>query len=173
MPNIVPVLDASRTYFYCPMCQKLNNEKVEMKRDGHLFKCALGHLLDLQALQSMSARGNAPEMIPLQVQERPSENAVKREVWVNQHTWEILQHKFEGRFLVTIGTFFDNLADDSILFITGEDAKKLRDLGFKNGKEMAVLAERQKELEEQLDRQSKVIEAVKPMLVAAGITELF
>lgn len=163
-PNVVPVLDTTRAYIYCPRCEREYSQKVEMKRDGPYIKCAMGHTLEHTKAGDMH-----PEMIPLNVIEQPSDNAVKKEFWVHPETYNLLQQKFAGRFLVTMGTFFDNLANDSIMFINGDDARKLRELGFKTGAEMAAMAQQGKKLQEDIDRQQKIIDALKPILQAAGV----
>ena len=62
------------------------------------------------------------------------------------------------------------LADDSIVMITGEDAKKLRELGVHNGKEMVSAMESMKETEKEKDAAIASVEKFMNLLRAAGVT---
>lgn len=171
--NIVPVLDQTLSYIYCPTCMK-EGDKVRLTRDQHLHRCPMGHgPFDNKQLTVIRSRGGLIEMEKYKVIEQPPDYAQKFSVWCNPEVWQALQEKYEGRFIATMVTMFEALADDSIVFIDGEDAKKLREMGVKNGVEMRALVEKQKELEGTLDEQQKMLDKIRPILNAAGLQTLF
>jgi len=161
--NVAP-LDPSRSYIFCPRCEQDGHEGVEMRKDAHRYICPLMHELDLQAVQRLIASGRKLHMVPLIQEERPSPNQVQQKVWVHPETWAKLQTKFKGRFLVTLDVFFNLLADDQIIFISGEDATKLRRFGITSGKDIVAMAEARKELEE---THRALIQRLSPVFAAA------
>jgi hypothetical protein len=171
--NIVPALDQNLSYIYCPSCMK-EGEKVRLTRDQHLHRCPFGHgPFDNKQLGAIRARGGLVEMEKYKVIEQPPDYAEKFSVWCNPEVWKVLQEKYEGRFIATMVTMLEALADDSIVFIDGVDAKRLREMGVKNGVEMRALVEKQKELEGTLDAQKALLDRLKPILNAAGLDTLF
>ena len=167
--NIVPPLDDRRAYMFCPLCA-INGTKTELRREQHLMLCGLGHAFEYAMIQQMMKSGNPPEMIKTEIIEKPSDHAEKVGVWMAPGTWKLLQERYHGRLWVTLGTVMDALADGSIIFITGEDAKKLRDMGVKSSKDMVAMAEGSKQLEEQMKQQQAVIDKLQPILAAAGVS---
>lgn len=171
MTVIVQPLDERRAYMYCPMCG-INGQKVELCRDQQKLLCQFSHTFEYSMIQQMMKSGNPPEMIKTEIIEKPSEHAEKFGVWMHPNTWKLLQERYKGRLLVTLGTVMDALADGSIIFITGEDAKKLKAVGINGSKEMVAMAESRKDLEEQMADQRKVIEKLQPILQAAGVANI-
>src|SRR5580693_1267009 len=143
--NIVPPLDTRRAYMFCPLCDR-NGVKTELRREQHMMLCGLGHAFEYAMIQQMMKSGNPPEMIHTEVIEQPPDHAEKIGVWMHPKTWQLLQERYKGRLLVTVGTVMDALADGSIIFITGEDAIKLRAAGIKGSKDMVSMVEAQKQL---------------------------
>lgn len=169
--NIVKPLEDTRSYIYCPLCQR-DGHKTELRRDQHRLLCPLGHAFERGMLDQMAKSGNPPEMIHTEVIEQPPDYAEKFGVWMHPKTWQALQERYKGRLLVTLGTTMDALADGSIVFITGEDAIKLRTAGIKGSKDMVAMVESRKLLEEQISDQQKIIDKLKPILAAAGVGNL-
>jgi hypothetical protein len=162
--NIVPRLDESRSYIFCPTCEQYGNEGIEMRKDGHRFVCPLNHELDIHTVQKMIKAGRKLHMVPTVVVEQPSPNMVKHQFWIHPDTLELLQQKFKGRFIVTFDTVFNMLCDDHLIFINGEDAEKLNKMGLRTGKDVLAMAEGQKELEE---THRALIERLTPIFNAA------
>lgn len=171
MPNIVPPLDDHRAYMYCPMCA-INGQKVELRRDQQKLLCPLSHTFEYSMIQQMMKSGNPPEMIKTEVIEKPSEHAEKFGVWMHPNTWKLLNERYKGRLLVTLGTVMDALADGSIIFITGEDALKLKAVGVNGSKDMVAMAESRKQLEQEMADQRKIIDKLQPILQAAGVSNI-
>jgi hypothetical protein len=61
-------------------------------------------------------------------------------------------------------TFFNMLCDDNLIFISGEDATKLKHFGLNSGKDIVAMAEGRKELEE---THRALIERLTPIFNAA------
>lgn len=167
--NLVPILDQSKSYIYCPLCSQVGTPHSPLTRENHLHKCQFGHTFDDAQLRGMASRGVPIEMEKWRVIENPPPYAEKFTVWCHPQVWEALQCKWEGRFIATIITFFEAMADDSIIFIDGEDAKKLRELGVTNGVTMRALVEKQAELEKQIDEMNKIQSKLLPLLQQAGV----
>lgn len=168
MPNLVPTLDERRSYIYCPVCAQ-NGTKAELRREQHMMLCPFAHAFEYSMIQQMMKSGNPPEMLKTEIVEQPSEHAEKVGVWMHPRTWQLLQERYKGRLWVTLGTTMDALADGSIIFITGEDATKLRAAGIKSSKDMVAMAESRKDIEQQIADQQKIIDKLTPILNAAGV----
>ena len=160
----VPVLQADRAYLYCIRCEADGHEGIEMRRVGHRFVCPLQHELDIKTVNALVASGRKLSMVPLVINETPAPNMVKKEVWVHPQTWETIQAKFRGRLIVTLDVFFNLLANDGIIFVTGEDAQKLRTMGLNSGKDIVAMAEGRKEIEE---LHKALIQRLGPVFAAA------
>jgi hypothetical protein len=166
--NIVPTLDPRSAYIYCPACLQ-NGNKVILSRDTYQFRCQFAHTYEYSQLQAMAAAGELVEMVKTRIVEQPSDQDVKREVWVHPILWERLQEKFQGRFLVTMRTIFAALADDSIIFIEGPDIKELKLYGVKNAKDIVSAIKSARELEDQIKILQKQLDLLQPILQAAGL----
>jgi hypothetical protein len=166
--NIVPPLDDHRAYIFCPACHQ-NGVKSELRREQHMMLCPLNHAFEYRMIQQMMMSGNPPEMLKTEIIEQPSPHAEKFGVWMHPKTWQLLQERYKGRLLVTLGTVMDALADGSIIFTTGEDAIKLRAAGIKSSKDMVAMVESRKEIEQQILDQQKIIDKLAPILQAAGV----
>jgi hypothetical protein len=171
MTNIVPQLDDHRAYVFCPTC-KLNGTQIELRRDTYQFRCDFGHVFEYARLQQMIDGGQAELLIRLNVIENPSDHSQAYKVFMIPQTWERLNQKFAGRLWVTLGTVFDALADDSIIFIEGKDVKEMRTMGIKTGKDIIAAIHSAKELEKQIADMQKQLELLKPILAAAGVQAL-
>jgi hypothetical protein len=165
MTNIVPPLDQSRSYTYCPLCAQAGN-KTELRRDQHRLVCDLGHAFQYSQIQKM---GTPPEMIKTHVIEQPSPHSIPVKIFVHPETWRLINERYSGQLHVTLGTVMDALADGSIVFITGDDARKLREMGVKNSAEMVAAVEARKDVEKERDELQKVVEKLQPLLAAAGV----
>jgi hypothetical protein len=169
MTNIVPTLDQSRAYIYCPTCSAQNNPEVELSRDTYQFRCPFGHAWDYGAIQRMIQNGQVVQMVKTQVIERPSDHAKPFQVYMAPGTWERLNLKFSGRLFVTLGTVMDALADDSIIFIDGPDVQEMKLYGIKTGKDIVASIKAAKEMEEQVRNLQKQLDLLAPILRAAGL----
>ena len=101
--------------------------------------------------------------------ETPTLTDIKWPVWINPKVKERIEQKFHGRVMITVATYLAAIADDSIVLITGEQAKKLRDHGIKNGAEMVALAESVKQLEKEKDEAIQQILRFQDILKQAGV----
>ncbi len=163
--NIVPRLDDSRSYIFCPTCETYGNNEVEMRRDGHRFVCPLNHELDVHTVQRLVKAGRKLHMGPLVIQENPSPNMVKATFWIHPDALASIQEKFKGRIISTMDTFFNMLSDyPNFIIINGDDAEKLKKHGLNSGKDILSMAEGQKELEE---THRALIERLTPIFNAA------
>jgi hypothetical protein len=163
--NILPRLDESRSYIYCPTCETYGNNEIEMRKDGHRFVCPLNHELDIHTVQKMVKAGRKLHMVPLQVTEVPPPGHVKAsDFWIHPDTLAILKQKFAGRIIVTMDTFFNMLCDPDLVFISGVDAAELKKYGLRTGKDIIAMANGQKELEE---THRALIERLTPIFNAA------
>lgn len=168
-PNIVPHLDDSRAYIYCPRCEEMGYPTVEMRRDSFKFICPLQHELDVHTVQKLVAAGRTLHMVRFELIEQPSPNMVKFSFWIHPATLATLQEKFKGRFISTMDTFFNLVASGDIVFITGEDVKKLKALGI--NKPQDIIAS----LEASQDREGlyeALLAKIQPIINAAQSSQL-
>jgi hypothetical protein len=163
--NIVPRLDESRSYIFCPTCESQGHESIEMRKDGYRFICPLSHELDIHTVQKLVTAGRKLHMVPLQIIEQPSPNMVKASFWIHPDVLACLQEKFKGRFIVTLDTYFHLLTDPHLMIISGEDAEKLKKQGLSSAKDILAMAEGRKELEEV---HKALIERLTPIFNAAA-----
>jgi hypothetical protein len=170
MPNIVPALDDHRSYIYCPTCAASGNPQVELMRDTFQFRCMFSHTFTYSAIQEMIKNGQIVEMVKTKVIEQPSPHAQSYKVYVIPGTWEKLNHKFEGRLFTTLGTVFDALADDAVIFIDGPEVKELRLQGIKTGKDILAMLRNAKDMERTVDTLQKQLDLLSPILAAAGLS---
>jgi hypothetical protein len=169
MPNIVPALEDHSSYIYCPTCAASGNSQVELVRDTFQFRCMFSHTWTYAAIQQMIKNGQIVEMVKTRVIEQPSPHAQAYKVYVVPATWEKINQKFEGRLLTTLGTVFDALADDSIIFIDGPEVKELRLQGLKTGKDILAMVRNAKEQERTIETLQKQLDLLAPILHAAGL----
>ena len=168
-PNIVPRLEDHRSYIFCVRCEDMGHEGVEMRKDGHRFICPLQHELDIHTVQRLVASGRKLHMVPLHVIENPSPNMVEKKFWIFPQTYDLLKEKFAGRFIVTMDTFFNLLADGNVMFIIGPDVEKLRGMGLHKPQDIIAALEGMKEREEFV---KGLTEKLAPILNAASAAQM-
>jgi len=110
-------------------------------------------------------------MTPLSAvqQEAPNPLAVKWPVWVMPRTREALEHKFAGRLHTTLGTFFDLLADDAIIFIQSSEAVELKKRGLNSGSAIIAALDSYKELEKEREIAVKRLAQLLVTLRSSGV----
>ena len=166
MPTQTPPLNESLAYTYCPTCRSNGNDRSPLIREMHVIRCSFGHSFSGGQLQQYGADMIKATDIFL---ETP---AITDEMWkvpVNPRVKAILENKFKGRVFVTIGTLLAALSDDTLVMITGEQAKELRELGIKNGADMLSAVRTAKETEKALEDAITQIERFQSVLHAAGV----
>lgn len=169
--NIIPSLDPARAYVFCPTCQREGTEKSPLMRDSHLLKCAFGHTFEGKQIAALRSRGISVDMEQWSdmVVEQPPDYCEKFAVWTNPVVWQHLQKKFRGRFLATMITYIEALADDTIVMIDGADAEELRKMGLKNGVEILAAMKDRDNLQTQLDEANEKIGKFMNLLNQAGV----
>jgi len=175
MANLVPPLDDSRSYIYCPACAKMGNGQVEMKRDTYQFKCPMFHSYSYAEIQRMIASGQVVEMVPTQIIENPLDSAIPCKIFLQPETWKAAQTKWAGRFHITVENLFALAVSDSVIYIEGEDVKELRLRGVKTGRDVLAALKAMQELERERDelqkQLSQLMPLLKPILAAANGVE--
>jgi hypothetical protein len=169
MTNLVPKLDDSRSYIYCPTCRTQSNSEVELARDTYQFRCMFGHSWTYAAIQQMIQNGQVVEMVRTQIIEQPSPHAQAYKIFIVPSTWERFNQKYSGRVFITIGTMLDAMADESVIFIDGPEVKELRLRGLKTGKDILAMIQSAKELERENETLTKQLALLAPLLAAAGL----
>lgn len=167
MPNLVSPLDQSKAYFACPICERAGTPGVQMTRESHLFKCPFGHQLNGAELSRFKLT-----MTPISAitTEQPNPESVKWPIYVMPQTRAVLEQKFSGRLHVTMATLCDALASDSVIFVSGGDADKLRAKGLKNGSSIVAAIESSVTLERERDEAIRKLTELMGILNQAGIT---
>ena len=135
---------SDRAYYYCPTCQK-NGTKNELLRGApevHLFRCQMGHAFTYEQLQELGA-----EMIPLHVEEKPAPTDIKVQLFVDPNVWQKFTAKYPNQKASTINSILALMLDDDLVMVSGEQARKLKKLGIRNGADMIAAAEENKRLE--------------------------
>jgi hypothetical protein len=120
-----------------------------MTRESHLHKCAFGHQLNGAELSRFKLTMTPMSAITV---EQPNPESIKWPVFIMPTTKAKLEQKFSGRLFVTLGTFFDCLASDSIIFISDDVAEKLRAKGLSNGASILAAVESATQMESERDQ---------------------
>lgn len=171
MANIVPKLDPSQAYMYCPLCDDMQHIESPLRRSGEdLLKCGLGHQFHYRDLQRLQQQGKKIKMIPTEVIEVPPDHCQKFGVFVHPERWASLQVKLKGRFHATLGTLLDALDDDALMIISGEDAQKLKRRGLNTSSQILAMAEGYHQMELEKDDLLKKLQLLQPILAAAGVS---
>jgi len=137
MPTLISPLDAALTYVWCPQCASTGNPRSPLVRDGSgMISCSFGHrpTADQLAASDMVKFGEV-------FKEQPSPTDIKWPIFVNPQVKAKLESRFPQNLMITIGTLLAALADGSVLILMGDEVKKLKDKGIKNGKDMLATLE--------------------------------
>jgi hypothetical protein len=143
---------ADRSYIYCPFCEK-NNVKEELLTgapETHLFRCQFGHVFERQRLMDMN-----PTLIKYDHHEKPGPHDVKATVWVNGQLYQKFCEKFPERVSATMASIMALALDDNLIIVSGDQAKKLKELSVRTGAEMVSCAQVKRQLEAQNEELSK------------------
>jgi len=168
MPPIVPQINESLAYTYCPTCRDNGNQNVMLTRELHLMKCPFGHTFQWGDLQRRRA-----EMTPMGdiFQEQPNPEAMKWPIFVMPRVKMMLEEKFKGRVMTTIATMLDLLVDDSVIFIQGSEAQELKKRGLNNGAQIIAALNSMTGLEKQRSDAIEQLQRLQRLLRDAGVTE--
>jgi len=168
VPPIVPALNESLAYTYCPTCRNNGSTTVMLTRELHLFKCPFGHQFQYADLQRFGA-----EMTPAGdvYREQPHPEAMKWPIFVMPRIKQRLEEKYPNRLMTTIATMLDLLADDAVIFIQGSEAIELRKRGLANGSQIIAALQSVAEIEKQRKDAIDQLEKLQRILRDAGVTE--
>ena len=136
---------ADRSYIWCPLCEKTLQQQNELLRgnpETHLFKCAMGHSFEYAGLMAMN-----PTKIPYEHHEKPGAHDVKAEFWINSEVLNKFRQKYPNRESATVNSILHLHLNDDMMIISGEQAKKLRELGVRTAAEMVARIQVSKTLE--------------------------
>jgi len=134
---------AKRSFIWCPYCDK-QNSKQELFTENpevHLFRCQLGHVFEHAQLMALK-----PDMIKLEHHEQPGPHDIKAQVWVNSQVWQKFIERFPDRVSATMASIMQLCLDDQLIIISGEQAKKLKELGVTTGAGMVACAQERQRL---------------------------
>lgn len=141
---------AKRAMIYCPNCRKVALPKEELYLDmpeNNVFRCHNGHAFgDYMALQNMS-----PDLIKMEIIEKPQDNFVKTEFFVDPIVLAKFRERYPNRLHATVNSILSTCMNGDPVIIDGIQAKKLHDMGVKNGAEMVSALEATKGLESEID----------------------
>lgn len=162
--NVVKELQADLAYVYCPTCRQQGTVNSHLRRDMQTVRCQFGHSWDTSSFRQLLAQH--PDMTPESeiVIEQPPPTAIAWKIFVIPETKAALERKFAGRLHVTMGTLCDALASDSVIFIDGNDADKLRAKGLRNGASIVSSIESATQLERERDEAIRKLDQVLGML---------
>lgn len=140
---------------YCPTCRDLaaftNNPvlmAIELMRDMDMIRCANGHTFpDYNALMAMN-----PTKIRLAPQDIRQPGDVKVEFWVDGTILAKFRERFPFQQNSTVQSILSLycLGEDPVI-IDGVQAKKLREMGVKNGQEIIAEMGVKSELQAEID----------------------
>lgn len=158
---------ADRAFIYCPHCERQNNQKTELftrNPEVNLFKCLLGHSFEYAALMAMN-----PTMIHYEHNEKPGQNDIKAEFWVDPKILSRFREKYPNQQNSTINSILQLSVDGDMIIVSGDQARKLKELGVRTGAEMLARIQVSKTLEaENADLISK-LNYFSEMMKGAGV----
>jgi hypothetical protein len=177
MPNTLTPLNPAAAYIYCPDCAKNGTPGVMLKRNQvNELSCAFGHKPVVTAIQSGAATslgtvGGAAEMSPFStvMRESPDSTWVKWPVWVHPQVRALIESKFPDNWIHSVATLLAAFADGSLLIITGDEARKIKDHGAKNGAQIVSALEATKQAQKERDDAVQQLDRLQQVLKAAGI----
>lgn len=163
MPGQLQPLNDAIGYLYCPTCRTNGTDKVMMKRELHLLKCPFGHQFEWAQVSRMN-----PDMTPMSaiLTEQPNPLAVQWKLYIMPKVKQALEEKYPGRLMTTLGSLFDALAEDQIIFIQGSEATELKKRGIKNGREVVAALDSYKEMERERDEAIKQFQKFRDIVEA-------
>ena len=166
MPTQTPPLNESLAYTWCPQCRAQGNDRSPLIREMHVIKCNFGHSFSGAQLQQFGADMVKATEVFL---EQPTITDVAWKVFINPRVRDKLEQKYVGRLMITVSTLLAALADDTLVMITGEQAKELRELGIRNGSDMISAIKAAKETERGYKEALGQIDKFQAVLHAAGV----
>lgn len=173
MPPLIPPLREDLAYIHCPLCRDAGGpSNVPLRRNTNLnlppFVCSLNPLHQFTFAQLQGAQA---EMTPMSavLQETPNPLAMRWQIWVMPKTKELLEQKWSGRLLTTIGTFLDLLAEDALLLIQGSEAVALRKRGLQNGSQILAALDSIQQLEKERQDALEKLKRMNELLREAGM----
>lgn len=172
-------LDPALVYASCPQCEAQGVMNSPLTRDSiGAIKCQFNHTPradQILAFDSGTSGLIAPDttmtkLVDMQP-EQPAITDMKWAIYVNPQVKAKLEAKLKGRVWRTIGTLLAALADDTLLIITGDEARQLRKLGIPSGKHMLEFIKTTKDLEKDRDEAVSQCTRFMKMLQSAATEE--
>lgn len=170
-------LDPSLVYASCPLCEANGTMNSPLTRDSvGAIKCQFGHVPradQILALDSNTSGLVQPDttmtkLVDMQL-EQPAITDIRWPIYVNPKVKEKLEVKLKGRLWRTIGTLLAAIADDSLVIITGDEARQLKKHGLNSGKQILEYIASTKDVEKDRDEAvSQVMRFMKMMQSAAA-----
>lgn len=160
MPCLVPPLDPSSAYIYCPVCEQNGHPRVMLAREQHTLKCPFGHKWDSTNFKELIAAHLTMTRAEEILREDPDPRAIQWPIYVLPETREKFEKKFAGRVHITMGTFLEALCTDQIIFISGDAAGKLKKRGFSNGDSILAALDSMDQLTRERDEAVSSLEKI-------------
>jgi hypothetical protein len=158
---------ADRSYIICPFCEKQLNQQNELfsrNPEVHIFKCSMGHSFEYAGLMAMN-----PSKIPYQHHEKPGQNDVKAEFWLDPKILSRFREKYANQQSSTVNSILQLSLDDDLIMVSGDQARKLKELGIRTAAEMVARVQVSRTLEaENADLVSK-LNYFSEMMKGAGV----
>lgn len=158
---------AKSAMMYCPHCRKVGQLRVELfteMPETDVFRCSNGHAFpDRVALMAMN-----PDLIKLIPHEKPQTTDVKLEVWIDPALLNKFNELKPNCINATVQSILSLFLYGDPVIIDGVQAKKLHELGVKNGQEILASLEVAKTIEADLNTANEKIAIFQSVLAAAG-----
>jgi hypothetical protein len=141
---------AKRAMMYCPHCRRAGIPTEELfleMPENNVFRCKNGHAF-ADREQLLSA---APDLIKLDFIEKPNPTDVKAEFFIDPLVLQKFREQFPNRQHSTVNSILSLCIYGEPVLIDGIQAKKLRDMGVRNGAEMVAALEVTKGLEGEIE----------------------
>jgi len=158
---------AKRAMIYCPTCRKVGLPQEELYLDmpeNNVFRCHNGHAHgDYMKLMEMN-----PELIKLVAMEKPQPNDVKAEFFIDKEVLSRFRSMYPNQQNATVNSVLSLFIYGDPVLVDGVQAKKLRELGVRNGAEMVAALEVTKSLESEIEGLKSQITMLTNILAQTG-----
>lgn len=142
---------AKRAMIYCPHCDRANpdlNEELYLEMpENNVFRCKNGHAFSDRE-QLLNAN---PRLIRLDYIETPPKEYEKQFFFVDPMIYKRFVHMYPNRVHSSINSILGIFVNGEPIIIDGIQAKKLHDMGVRNGAEMVSALEVTKSLESEIE----------------------
>lgn len=158
---------AKRAMMYCPTCRRVGLPQEELFLDmpeNNVFRCHNGHAHgDYMELMEMS-----PELIKLVVMEKPQPNDIKAEFFIDKEVLTKFRSMYPNQQSSTVSSVLSLFIYGEPVLVDGIQAKKLREMGVRNGAEMVAALEVTKSLESEIEGLKSQITMLTNILAQTG-----